>query len=40
LAPFDKGPLAAIINEWHQAFRTAHRVFSDFVYAGEITVPV
>jgi hypothetical protein len=36
-APFDKGPLAAIIDEWHQAFRTAHLKFSQFNFAGKIT---
>ena len=39
-APFDKGPLAAIINEWHQTFRTAHLEFSHFDYTGEITIAV
>jgi hypothetical protein len=33
-APFDKGPLAAIIDQWHQTFRTAHLEFSHFNFAG------
>jgi len=38
-APFDKGPLAAIIDQWHQAFRTAHLELSHVNFTGEITAP-
>jgi hypothetical protein len=36
-APFDKSPLTAIIDEWHQAGCTGHPEFSHNNFAGKIS---